>query len=73
MFKMQESMQDYKDLDLSHLVLTREEGQMILIGDNIRIEIGVIKGRRVKIIVHAPRSVEIDRKEYREKVKADKR
>jgi carbon storage regulator len=45
------------------LVLTRKEGEQLLIGDNIVITINRISGNRVAIGVEAPREVRVVRSE----------
>lgn len=45
------------------LVLTRKEGQSLIIGDNIEITIVGINGKQVKIGVEAPKEIKIMRKE----------
>jgi carbon storage regulator len=45
------------------LVLTRKEGEQLLIGDNIVITINRISGNRVAIGIEAPRDVRIVRSE----------
>jgi carbon storage regulator len=45
------------------LVLTRKEGEEIVIGDNIRIKIVDIRGSNVKVGIEAPRDVRVQRQE----------
>ncbi len=45
------------------LVLSRKEGETIVIGDRIRVTIDRISGGRVRLAVEAPPEVSIDRKE----------
>lgn len=45
------------------LVLTRKKKEMIRIGDEIEISILAIEGDQVKLGIHAPKSIEIHRKE----------
>ncbi len=45
------------------LVITRKEGESILIGDDTRVEIQEVKGGQVKIGIDAPREVEVLREE----------
>ena len=49
------------------LVLTRKLGEQILIGDDIIVEVMGVKNNQVKIGVHAPQGIEVDRPEIREK------
>lgn len=48
------------------LVLSRMQGQNILIGDDIRIKVVSISGDKVKLGITAPNGVEVDREEVRE-------
>ena len=45
------------------LVLSRKEGEKLVIGDNIMLTIGRISGNRVAIRIEAPREVRILREE----------
>ena len=45
------------------LVLTRTEGEAVLIGDNIRIIVARVNGGQIRIGVEAPLSCEIVRSE----------
>tara|TARA_R110000823_G_scaffold20193_2_gene62033 strand:- start:102 stop:278 length:177 start_codon:yes stop_codon:yes gene_type:complete len=45
------------------LVLSRTVGQVIVVGDDIRITVVEIRGDKVRIGVDAPRSVSVDREE----------
>ena len=47
------------------LVLTRKEGEQIVIGENIRVTILAIKGNRVRLGLAAPPEVSIVRQELR--------
>ena len=52
------------------LVLTRNVGETIVIGEGqneIRVTIGGVKGGQVKVAVEAPRHIEVDRLEIRER------
>lgn len=49
------------------LVLTRELGEQILIGDNIIVSVVDISNGRVKLCVSAPREIAVDRKELRDR------
>jgi carbon storage regulator len=52
------------------LVLSRQPGEKILIGDNIEITVVGISGGKVKIGIEAPRTVNIKRKELEDQVRA---
>lgn len=45
------------------LVLSRKEGEQIVIGDNIRVSISKISGSRVRVAIDAPDEVVIRRGE----------
>jgi carbon storage regulator len=45
------------------LVLSRKEGQTIVVGDGIEIQVAAIQGNRVRIAVNAPASVRVLRGE----------
>lgn len=47
--------------DRGRLILTRERGQKIDIGDGITVEVAAIQGSRVKLLVTAPLSTSIKR------------
>lgn len=45
------------------LILTRREGETVVLDDDIRITIRAIKGKQVKVGIDAPDDVEIIREE----------
>lgn len=47
------------------LVLSRKEGESILIGDNVRVTINAIKGNRITLGIDADREVKIIRGELK--------
>ena len=51
------------------LVLSRHEGEIITIGDNIRIVVVEIKSDKVRLGIDAPKEVPVHRKEIYDKVK----
>jgi len=53
------------------LVITRKEGESLLIGDNIEINISKISDGNVKIAIRAPREMTILRKELVTEIKAE--
>lgn len=53
------------------LVLTRRQGESIVIGQDIVITVLEIKGGQARIGISAPRSVQIHRQEIFEQVKAE--
>lgn len=53
------------------LVLTRKEGESLLIGDNIEITFSHLSGNRVQVCIAAPKSVRILRGELREQMQLE--
>jgi carbon storage regulator len=51
------------------LILPRQAGQTIIMGDDITITVQKIRGNQVSISVSAPKSVCIDKEEVRERKK----
>jgi carbon storage regulator len=51
------------------LVLTRKVGEVIVVGDNIRLTVVEIRGERVRIGVAAPKEVVVDRQEVHDRRK----
>ncbi|MDG6777554.1 carbon storage regulator CsrA [Thiomicrorhabdus sp. zzn3] len=45
------------------LVLTRKEGESLLIGDNIKLTVLAVKGGQVRVGIQAPQEVNIHREE----------
>lgn len=54
------------------LRLTRRQGQKIMIGDDITIEIGKTVNREVEVLIHAPRWVPVHREEIYKRIQAEK-
>jgi carbon storage regulator len=53
------------------LVLSREIGEKIVIGDNITLEVVDIRGDKVRLGFIAPREVSVDREEVRQAKEAN--
>ena len=53
------------------LVLSRGEGQVITIGDNIRVTIVEVRGDKVRVGIDAPRDVQVMRAEVLDKTPED--
>ena len=53
------------------LVVTRKQGESILIGDDIEISVSKIEDGRVKIAIQAPREMAILRKELYKEVEKE--
>lgn len=49
------------------LVLSRKTDESLVIGNDIRIVVVAIKGDKVRLGIEAPRDVQVDRSEIREK------
>ncbi|WP_274968608.1 carbon storage regulator CsrA [Succinimonas amylolytica] len=45
------------------LILTRRQGESIIVGDNVRITVISVKGNQVRIGVEAPKTVSVQREE----------
>lgn len=59
---------------MTALVLTRRRGETICIGNNIRVCIASVDpGGNVKIVIEAPREIEVHREEVFDKIKAKER
>ena len=52
------------------LILTRMPDQTIMIGDDITVTVIAVKGNQVRIGIHAPRGVIVDREEIAQKRKS---
>lgn len=55
------------------LVLTRRQGQAIVIGDNVVVRVVELKGDQVRLGIDAPRSVVVHREEVAEEIRAENR
>ena len=53
------------------LILTRREGESVLIGDEVTITVLRVKGNQVRLGVNAPKNVSVQREEISERVRAD--
>lgn len=53
------------------LVLTRKVGDVIAIGDNIKIVVMAIKGKQVRLGIEADRSTVVHREEIYQKIKQE--
>ncbi len=53
------------------LVLTRKEGEGIVIGDDIKITIVELKGGGVRIGIDAPRDMKVHRQEVLDKIRQE--
>lgn len=55
------------------LVLTRKQGEGILIGDDIRITVVELKGGGVRLGIDAPREMKVHRQEVVERIEKENR
>lgn len=53
------------------LILTRREGESVLIGDEVTITVLRVKGNQVRLGVNAPKNVAVQREEISERVRAE--
>jgi len=53
------------------LILTRREGESMLIGDEVTITVLRVKGNQVRLGVNAPKNVSVQREEIAERVRAE--
>lgn len=53
------------------LVLTRKEGEVVMIGDDVRIVVARVFGDKVRLGFEAPPLVPIHRKEYYDEIKRE--
>jgi carbon storage regulator len=54
------------------LILTRRVGEVLMIGDDVKVAVLGIKGNQVRIGVHAPKEVSVHREEIYNKIQAEK-
>ena len=52
------------------LILTRNLGQSVIIGNNIVVKVLAIRGEQVSLAIDAPKSVSVHRSEIQKKVNA---
>ena len=55
------------------LVLSRREGEKLIIGGNVTVTILAVKGNQVRIGIDAPREVKIDREEIYQRKQKEKK
>ncbi|MDN5863051.1 MAG: carbon storage regulator CsrA [Salinisphaera sp.] len=50
------------------LILTRRQGETLLIGDDIKVTVLGVKGHQVRLGVEAPRDIAVHREEVRDRL-----
>ena len=53
------------------LVLSREKGERILIGENVTVQVVEIRGDKVRLGINAPDEIQVDREEVRRAIERD--
>ena len=54
------------------LVLSRQRDESIMIGDDVEITIVDVRGDKVRLVINAPRSIAVHRKEIYEAIQREK-
>lgn len=54
------------------LILTRNDGETICIGDEITISVQGVQGNQVKLGINAPKDVAVNREEVHQRIQAEK-
>lgn len=54
------------------LILTRRDGETLMIGDDIKVEVLGVKGNQVRLGVEAPKDVSVHREEIYNRIKIEK-
>jgi len=49
------------------LVLSRRVGETIVVGDDVRITVVAVQGKKVRLAISAPPDIAVDRQEVRER------
>lgn len=53
------------------LILTRKIGEILVIGDDIRVKIGGIKGNQVRLLIAAPKETTVHREEVYDRIQLE--
>lgn len=53
------------------LILTRRVGEKIIIGDNIEVQVVGVRGNQVRLGIHAPQNIKVNRSEVLERIKQE--
>ena len=54
------------------LILTRREGESLMIGDNVEVTVLGIRGHQVRIGINAPKDVSVHREEIYDRIQCEK-
>lgn len=54
------------------LILTRDVGETLMIGDDVTVTVLGVKGNQVRIGIDAPRKIPVHRKEIYERIKNER-
>ena len=54
------------------LILTRREGESLMIGDNVEVTVLGIRGHQVRIGINAPKDVSVHREEIYDRIQGEK-
>jgi carbon storage regulator len=55
------------------LILTRSIGEILRVGDDVKLVVLEVKGNQVRIGVDAPKNISVHREEIYNKIKAEKK
>jgi carbon storage regulator len=54
------------------LILTRRQGEVLIIGDNITISVNNIKGNQVRLGIEAPKELSVHRQEIYKRIEKER-
>lgn len=55
------------------LILTRKQGESVIIGDNIKVTILQVQGTNIRVGIEAPQEISVHREEIFERIQESKR
>ena len=53
------------------LILTRRIGEVLMIGDNVKVKVCAVRGGQVSLGIEAPRAIPVHRQEIYDRIKAE--